>query len=206
MKKLIFALFVVILAIAGISFYLDVDDLDLCGSKPDSETTNCQTVDAIIVVSGGNTKSRVDEAVKLYNNGWSRRLIFSGAALDKTGPSNAAVMKDIAIKSGIPALSVWLDEYSANTQQNAQNAKTIFKELDISRAILVTSGYHQRRASLEFSRRIDDVEIVNHSTTSDPDWRTYWWWINPRGWWLTFSEITKIIFIHLTGLIKTGNV
>lgn len=205
MKKIFFLLFIIILTVLGISFYLNIDDLEICGSSPDNDIVNCQAVDAIVVVSGGNTKSRVDEAVKLYNNGWSKRLIFSGAALDKNSPSNASAMKDIAVKDGVPILSIWLDEYSNNTSQNAQNTKTIFKELSISSAILITSGYHQRRADLEFSRRINDVQIINHSTTTDPDWSPHWWWVKPRGWWLASSELVKIIFIHLANLVKGSN-
>ncbi len=200
-RRLIWLLFIIILTIVSLSFYLNVDDLDICGSKPD-ELTNCQPADAIVVVSGGDTKSRVDEAIRLYNNGWSRRLIFSGAAQDKSGPSNAAAMRTIAINQNIPALSIWLDEYSINTTQNAQHAKTIFKELDIKKAILVTSGYHQKRAGLEFNKRIDDVEIINHSTTSDPDWSANWWWLTPRGWWLAISETIKIIYFYIASFIQ----
>lgn len=197
MKRLIFVLIVFILIILGLSAYLDLDDLRDCGLKPDS-TIGCQAVDVIVVVSGGNTKARVEEAVKLYKNGWSKKLIFSGAAQDKTSLSNAAEMKIIATQAGVPALSIWLDEYSDNTQQNAQNTKTIFRELDTKQAILVTSGYHQRRASLEFMKRIQDVKILNHSTTVDPEWSAYLWWLTPRGWWLMMSELTKIIIFYIT--------
>lgn len=196
--RIIWLIFTAILVVVGISIYLQPNDLRQCGDKP-GDKRNCKVVDAIVVVSGGDTNSRLAEAVKLYKNGWAGKLIFSGAAQDKTGPSNAAAMKTMAIKAGVPALSIWLDEYSQNTSENAQNSKTIFNELSIKSAILVTSGYHQRRASLEFCKRISGVRILSHPVASDSDWSALWF-LTPRGWWLAGGEIVKIIIFYVSGL------
>ncbi len=196
--RIIWLCFVVILATVGLSIYLQPDDLKRCGKVP-GDIVGCQAVDAIVAVSGGDTNARVTEAVKLFKNGWATKLIFSGAAQDKTGPSNAAAMKALAVQDGVPALSIWLDEYSENTKQNAQNAKTIFETFGIKSAILVTSGYHQRRASLEFTKRIDNVKIINHPVASDKDWGMLWF-ITPRGWWLAINELVRIVFFYVSGL------
>ncbi len=196
--KIIIAIFSAILVIVGLSVFLQPDDLSECGAVP-GDKAGCQVVDAIVAVSGGDTQARVNEAVKLFNNGWASKLILSGAAQDKTGPSNAAAMRVLAIKAGVPALSIWLDEYSENTKQNAQNTNTIFKELNIKSAILVTSGYHQRRASLEFKKRVENVKIISHPIKKDKDW-SFWWWISPRGWWLAGSEAIKIIVFYVSEL------
>ena len=197
-QRIIWLLFMVVLLIVGISVYLQPNDLMDCGIIP-GDKPGCQVVDAIVAVSGGDTAARVDEAVKLFNNGWASKLILSGAAQDKTGPSNAAAMKDMAVEAGVPALSIWLDEYSENTKQNAQNTKTIFIEVDIKSAILVTSGYHQRRASLEFERRNKIVKILSHPVASDKDW-SFRWFMSPRGWWLAVGEIVRIIIFYISGL------
>lgn len=196
-QKIIILIFMVALSIISISIYLQPDDLRKCGGTPD-KSINCKAVDAVVAVSGGDTAARVKEAVKLYKNGWGNKLIFSGAAKDKTGPSNATVMKEMAIAAGVPALLVWLDEYSENTKENAQNTKTIFDQFQIKSAILVTSGYHQRRSSLEFTKRITGVRILNHPVASDKDWDSFWF-IRPRGWWLAIGEIVKIIVFYVTG-------
>lgn len=199
MFKYIFGLFAVfIVIILGLSFYFRLDDLNSCGVKPDV-SEKCKSVDAIVAISGGDTKSRTDEAIKLYENGWAKTLIFSGAAQDKTGPSNAIVMKEDAIKAGVPESAIFIDEYAATTKQNAINSQSIFAENDIKSVILVTSGYHQRRASLEFNRHTENVSIINHSTTSDSDWSS-WWFISPRGWWLSTNEIAKIVVYYIEGL------
>ena len=196
-RSIIFSVLVVIAAIVGISVYLQPDDLSNCSQRP-SNNQKCQSVDAIVAISGGDTEARVNEAVKLYQDGWSNVLIFSGAAEDKTGPSNAVAMKTLAVKAGVPATVIYVDEDSNTTKQNAQNVQTIFSELNVKSAILVTSGYHQRRASLEFNKLTHDVTILNHPIKSDKDW-SFWWFIAPRGWWLAGSEGAKIIIFYTVG-------
>lgn len=184
--------------IFGISFYLQPNDLSECNNKPDIGA-NCKVVDAIVAISGGDTKARANWAINLYKKGWSGTIIFSGAAQDKSGPSNAAVMKSLAIKAGISDTNIFIDEYSETTGQNAQNTKTIFAKHNIKRVILVTSGYHQRRSSLEFNKRTGDVVILNSPAQPDKDW-SFWWWITPRGWWLATTEIAKTIIFYVTDI------
>jgi len=177
--------------IVGLSIYLQPDDLRTCNDKL-SSSSPCTVVDAVVAVSGGDTNARTDEAIRLYKNGWSDTLVFSGAAQDKSGMSNAAAMQARAISAGVPESSILLDEYSATTKQNAENVQTIFASRNIRSIVLVTSGYHQRRASLEFAKRASSVTVINHPVSQDKDW-SMWWWTNPRGWYLAVSELVKII-------------
>ncbi len=188
----------VVAIIFCISMYLQPNDISQCEPKP-SFGVNCQIVDAIVAVSGGDTDARANQAINLYKNGWSNKLIFSGAAQDKSGPSNAAVMKALAIAAGVPESNIYIDEYSETTGQNATNSQTIFAQNNIRRVILVTSGYHQRRASLEFNKRTGEVVILNSPVQADSDW-SFWWWLTPRGWWLAISEIVKIVIFYIAGL------
>jgi len=187
-----------VLIIVGLSFYLQPNDLNNCDKKP-GIGNECNSVDAIVAISGGDTEARTNEAIDLYKNGWANMLVFSGAAQDKSGPSNAAAMKTIAIKAGVPESVIVLDEYSDTTRQNAENSRVIFNDNDIKSIILVTSGYHQRRASLEFSKRNSDITILNYSASNDKDW-SIWWWTTPHGWYLAMSEASKIVLFYLVGI------
>lgn len=198
-RWLISGLVIGIIFTALISVYLQPNDLGDCGATP-TVNVGCQKVDAIVAVSGGDTAARTSHAVNLYKNGWSDVLILSGAAQDKTGPSNAAVMKQLAIDAGVPDSAIYIDEYSETTKQNAENVKSIFEELNIKKVILATSGYHQRRASLEFNKRANDVTILNSPVVTDKDW-SMWWWLTPRGWWLAVSETVKIGVFYTVGAI-----
>lgn len=198
-------LFIVLLAVLAISItmisiYLTPDDLKRCGQI--SENADCQLADAIVAVSGGNTDVRAAEAIRLYKQGWSDTLIFSGAAADKSGPSNAEVMRRQAIAAGVPPSHIKVESMSQTTKQNAERVKQLLVEVgsgSAQRIILVTSPYHQRRASLEFRVLAGDgITIINRPTPNDPDWSIVWW-LTPRGWWLAGGELAKIAAFYAGG-------
>lgn len=193
----VFIAFVImaIIVITGIGAYLGPDGLSGCDPYPSSKP-DCQTDDAIVAISGGDTPARTRQAIEMYKNGWAPLLVFSGAAADKSGPSNAEVMERQALAAGVPARDILLDETSATTKQNAKNSINIFEEHHISSVILVTSAYHQRRAGLEFGKRAgSSIKIVNHPVKTDDQW-SQWWWLTPTGWYLAVSEMAKIIAFY----------
>jgi len=181
--------------VIGIGVYLQPSDFAQCEAAP-AATGPCAKADAIVVVSGGDTTARTAAGIELYKQGWAEYLVFSGAAFDKSGPSNAAAMMAQAQDAGVSPSAILIDEEAANTQQNAENTQSIFKERQFNDAILVTSGYHQRRASLEFNKRAGDTAIRNYPVTQDSDWGWYWW-LTPRGWWLAGGELVKIVAFYV---------
>jgi uncharacterized SAM-binding protein YcdF (DUF218 family) len=65
--------------------------------------------------------------------------------------------------------------------------------------ILVTSAYHQRRASLEFNKRAaGTVQVRNHPVATDKQWSGLWW-MTPTGWYLATTEFFKIIAFYVGG-------
>lgn len=198
MKLLLLSIVIVpILGIIFLSSYLAPNDLANCPERPES-TGKCQGVDAIVVVSGGDTPARTSEGILMYQNGWAPLLIFSGAAKDTTGPSNAAVMRMQALYEGVPENAIVTEDVSRTTAENAQQTETLLRERNIHRVMLVTSAYHQRRAQYEFERIAGDVTIVNHPVTTDRQWTQYWW-TTGTGWYLAISEVVKIIIFHAGG-------
>ena len=159
-------------------------------------TDQLQKADVIVAISGGDTASRAATATQLYKDGWAPKLVFSGAALDPLSPSNAAVMREIAIRSGVPGDDVIAEERALDTAENAINSVVILKQLNAKRVILVTSGYHQRRAAMEFREVVGkNVQIINQPA-EDKSWPKYWW-ATARGWWLAVGELIKIVVIWL---------
>lgn len=192
-RRLILLGLTIFLIIFGINNFLSRYNTKECDINPTNKT-NCQAVDAIVAISGGDTNARVDTAIELFKNGWSNKLIFAGAAKDKTGPSNAIVMRFRAIESGVPEEAIIIDEYSETTKQNATNTQEIFNDNNIQSIILVTSPYHQKRASLEFEKNTN-VSVFNYPVVDDKDWPLTWW-TTPKGWWLAGSEIVKIAIFY----------
>lgn len=165
----------------GLGFYL-------------SPQSPLQKSDAIVAISGGDTGARVQAAVQLYKAHYAPKLIFSGAALDPSSPSNAQVMASQAEADGVPASAVTLEETSTDTMQNANNVAQIVHAAHYKSVILVTSPYHQRRASILFHRSLGpDVTIINHSSL-DPGWRRSDWWATSASRQLTLAELQKTIY------------
>lgn len=195
MKFLLIFPVLIILAIGLIGVYLTPNDLATCSAQPSTDV-KCQKADAVVAVSGGNTPLRAAEAIRLHQDGWGKYLIFAGAAKDESGPSNAAVMRTQAIEAGVPAEVIIVEETSRTTHENAQNLDESLRQNDINSIIVVTSPYHQRRASLEFEQRYaNEITVRNHPAPDESDWPWYWW-ATPRGWWLAVGELVKIGATH----------
>jgi len=169
--------------IIGAGFYL----------SPQDKLTKA---DAIIIISGGETDLRVKEGVKLFQAGWAPLLIMSGAARDE-GESNAEAMKRLAINLGVASESILVEKEARNTIDNAKFTRDLISSNHISSIILVTSPYHQRRASLTFSYYLgNSIKIINHSA-SDSAWRKNGWWNDNWARKITASELQKIIYLSL---------
>ncbi|MEX0668451.1 MAG: YdcF family protein [Candidatus Saccharimonadales bacterium] len=153
--------------------------------------------DVIVAVSGGDTTARTQEAIRLYQEGWAPRLLFSGAALDPVSKSNAEVMRDMAISAGVPPDVIIIEEFSDNTRENAERSASLISALRNESIILVTSPYHQRRTFIEFSAQLgEDVEIINHPAP-DERWSRSRWWRSPFGWYITATESPKVLYALL---------
>lgn len=194
MKRFVLVLGVVLIGLGvlglavffGVGFYL----------SPQSPVSKA---DAIVAISGGETEERTNEAVRLYQQGYAPHIIFSGAALDSSGPSNAKAMASQAEQQGVPASAIELDETATNTHENATGAADIIHQGNYQSIILVTSPYHQRRAYIEFQRALGhDFPIINHSSY-DRNWRRSDWWATSYSRSLTLSELQKVIYELATG-------
>ena len=181
LKKFIIAILIalglVILIPLAISFYLSPQD-------------KLGKVDAIVVISGGDTDSRVKEGIALYRDSWAPKIIFSGAAASGE-VSNALAMARIAIRQGLPVDAILIEEEAKTTTENAINVAKLLKTNNYKSIILVTSPYHQRRAYSSFRTELGkDYLIINHSA-KDEAWRKKNWWENANARFLTFGEVLK---------------
>ncbi len=182
--KLAFPILLVVAGLIALGFYISPRD-DLKES------------DVIVAVSGGDTVARTQEAIKLYQEGWAPRLIFSGAALDPVSKSNAEAMRDIAVSAGVPPDVIIVEEFSDNTRENAERSARLISALRNESIILVTSPYHQRRTYIEFKSQLGEtVEVINHPAP-DERWSRSQWWRSPFGWYVTATEAPKVLYVLL---------
>ncbi|GAC1314337.1 MAG: hypothetical protein NVSMB2_03620 [Chloroflexota bacterium] len=155
--------------------------------------------DAIVVISGDEQLARFQEGLALYQRGYGRYLVFSGAAYDN-GTSNADVMRDMAVQRGIPTEAILDEPQGGDTWGNAVFTRRLLEEHGLRSAILVTSPYHARRAKLTFDAAYSGsgIELSVHAAP-DSQWRKLSWWRAPETRRLTVTELQKLLYIAVTG-------
>tara|TARA_R110002072_G_scaffold65946_2_gene162961 strand:- start:527 stop:1135 length:609 start_codon:yes stop_codon:yes gene_type:complete len=94
---------------------------------------------------------RLDRALDLYREGRVRRVLVSGA-LGREGHQEADVMADYLIRRGIPPQAVLRDPEGWTTFHTALHTSELLQRRGWSRAIAVSSYYHQSRCRLAFTR------------------------------------------------------
>jgi len=102
---------------------------------------------------------RVRTACGLYKDGLVHKLIFSG------GPGDGAVsesqaMKRMALKLGVKAEDIVLDERGVNTRATVRNTEVLFRELHASRVLVVSHFYHLPRVKLAYHQAGTEVYTV----------------------------------------------
>ena len=152
MKRII--KYLIILIIVGISIVLSINFYVILSTKKQivdlSYLKNKNDYDCIIVLGAGiwgdkpspMLQDRLDEAIKLYEEGIAPKLIMSGDN-GREGYDEVNVMKDYAINKGIPSEDIFMDHAGFSTYESIYRAKEVFK---VEKAIIVTQKYHLYRA------------------------------------------------------------
>jgi uncharacterized SAM-binding protein YcdF (DUF218 family) len=131
-----------------------------------------QSKNAIILLGGGSLRwqikgegiehlssvtfaySRIHEAARLYRACQSSEnkcvIIASGGDPQRNGISEARIMQRELLEVGVSADDILLEEQSRNTFENAKFTRTLLEAHGFSKHILVTSGFHLRRAKTFF--------------------------------------------------------
>ena len=161
---------------------------------------NPTKADAIVVLSGDGG-ARLEQGVELYEKGYAPVLILAGGG-QPGRPSAAEVMARQAESMGVPASAVLLVSQSTSTREDALYTRDLMVRQGLKSVIVVTSPYHERRASLTFARAFDGSGISAASyPVRDDQWHPDNWWQNGRGLRLTLTELIKLAYYKLRGFI-----
>ncbi len=110
--------------------------------------------DAIIVLGSSvypdgraspSLAARIQSAIELYRAGYAPYLILCGG-IGNNPPSEAQVMKNIALNAGVPEGALVLEDRSHSTEENLANAKTIMDSRGWHTSLIVSAPYHLLRA------------------------------------------------------------
>jgi uncharacterized SAM-binding protein YcdF (DUF218 family) len=116
-----------------------------------------ESADAILVLCSYDT-SVAERGARLYLEGWSPLLIFSGGlgAITKNlwSEPEAELFASVARDMGVPAERIVVESRSTNTGENVRFTRKLLAErgLDPESFILVQKPYMERRAYATFKR------------------------------------------------------
>lgn len=128
-----------------------------------------QGADAIVVLTGG--RGRTDEGLALLRKGASRLLILSGVHQD-------ADLDSIFLNrvNKIEREKILLEKNSRSTYENAIEVRKLVSERGVASIVLITSGYHMKRAHYTFRKVLPpDIRIDSYSV-STPNFDGSRWW------------------------------
>lgn len=161
-----------------------------------------QPVDLIHVL-GGNPR-RGEYAAELYHQGYADRLFFTGQSL---ALDPALRLKQTtygqALAHGVdPAAILPLDFSATSTYEEALVLKQLLDDRPAIRSVMIVSdGYHMRRAAWTFQRVIGDraklrfVPIPAEMTQVRPQW-----WRDKASRQIIRQEYTKLLYYALVHL------
>ena len=108
---------------------------------------------------------RLMQTIDLYHKGKIRNLILCGGSstLNSSEAKDFTMLHEYLVQNGIPD-SIIVDEFaSRNTYENAINCKNLISHyFPNTKPILITSGYHMRRAMACFYKQ--GIETIPFST------------------------------------------
>ena len=135
--------------------------VDRFGQRERAAPADALVVLGARVLSGGMPSgaliARVEKAVELYQRGIAPRLVFSGG-VGVNPPSEAQVMRSLAVQLGVPAEACLLEEQSHSTEQNARYSAELLRSLGARRVVVVSDPYHLLRARQYF--RLQGFEVT----------------------------------------------
>lgn len=116
----------------------------------EEEASKLEEVDCIVVLGAGVSgnkpspmlEDRIMQAISLYQNGTSKKLIMSGDH-GKKEYDEVNVMKKFAIEKEVPSEAIFMDHAGFSTYDSIYRAKEIFGAKKI---VVVTQRYHLYRA------------------------------------------------------------
>ncbi|HNW91545.1 MAG TPA: YdcF family protein [bacterium] len=102
---------------------------------------------------------RVLTACELYRAGLAPRLFFSGGPGDSV-VYEAAAMKALAVREGVPDTVIIEDTAGLNSQATIDHTDALCRELGASRVLVVSHFYHLPRLKLSYQRAGRDIYTV----------------------------------------------
>ena len=136
--------------------------------------------DAIILLEGDGY-NRYRKAVDLYNEGFAKKIVFSGGITDyEYGSYPFSDILPYMLDLGVPEYNIIHENVSQNTKEQAVEVMKLALEKNWQKLILVATHEHQYRAYLTF---LKEVSVLNRNIVlyNAPVRNLKWFDTNPWG-------------------------
>ena len=168
-----------------------------------------EQADAIVVLSGSNAYvERTAQAAVLFHEGRGPLVVLTND--DLRGGWNNALQRnpyfveratDELLKGGVPVAKIKIvPGVATSTQSEASMIKDYAVAENFRSVLVVTSGYHSRRALRTLRRSFHGTGIVvglepvsRGSASPSP----LWWWLRIEGWRNVAGEYVKLVYYWL---------
>lgn len=90
-------------------------------------------------------RARTQRAIQLYQAGYAPTLFLTGG-LGRFPPSEAQVMRRLALAAGVPDSALVLDETATSTQESMQTAARVARERGWRTVLVVSDPFHMLRS------------------------------------------------------------
>ena len=154
--------------------------------------------DAIVVLAGSPTGNRIEEAVRIFDKGMGKVIVFSGYTY-YPGMDSHIGMKQYAVKLGVPEDKI-ITEKATGENSTWGEALSNLEKLERLKAksfILVTSSFHTRRSHWVYERAIKSLNmdiILRVQPAADPKVPYPEWWKIRSGKKYVFNEYIKFLY------------
>jgi len=165
-----------------------------------------ESPDAIIVLSGSSTYlERASWAARLYREGRAPLVVLTNDGVmggwDNREDRNPMIY-ELSLRrmqqEGVPSTDIRVAPGRAvGTYDESLLIRDFAVEHRLKRLLIVTSGYHSRRALWSIRRACEGSGIEIGIDGPPPGWQTpspSVWWLKRRGWKLVAGEYVKMIY------------
>lgn len=165
--------------------------------------------DALVVLGGASTyQERAEYAARLFAGGFAPRVVLTDDG-QRGGWSQAEQRNPFFVEraaavlrgAGVPDASVeTLPQKTASTYEEARALRAYAEARGVRSLLVVTSGYHTRRAGWTLGRAFEGSGVRVSLAAVPPGGQTPargLWWLSPAGWRTVGLEYPKLVYYRL---------
>jgi uncharacterized SAM-binding protein YcdF (DUF218 family) len=159
---------------------------------------------AIAILSGGDDEARLEEAARLFSEGFAERIIVTETedinSEDPDALNSVYVRRELELMGVSGDAVIVTEKVVSSTWGEARVIRKLLLREGIESCIVVTDPFHTRRTRIIFRDEFEPHGISLSVRPSSSHWyHSTSWWTSRAGWDTTLNEYVKL-FAYWVGL------